>query len=171
MVYYIDDKRVQTVNELPFEFAYDFSIITTPSVKITAKAYLSDGTLASSKDYQLKLVSPAIKVLYDGEVLRFDQLPTVIEGRTLVPMKTIFVTFGMTVSYDAPTKTITAKNAAHEIKLTIGNPIATVDGKPVQLDVPPRIISGRTMVPLKFISQSLGLGVEYDAKTRVITIE
>lgn len=57
---------------------------------------------------------------------------------------------------------ITTNKSAATIKLKIGDPGAFVNDKQVNLDVPAAIVSGRTMVPLRFISESLGTEVEWD---------
>lgn len=56
------------------------------------------------------------------------------------------------------------------VQLTIGSKTATVNGKEVTLDVPPMVVSGRTLVPLRFISESMGSTIVYDAPTRTIKI-
>ena len=56
------------------------------------------------------------------------------------------------------------------IKLVIDNPIAEIDGEEVILDVPPTIINGRTLVPLRFIAESFGAEIVWDGKTRTITL-
>lgn len=56
------------------------------------------------------------------------------------------------------------------IKLQIGNKIAYVDGNELTLDVPPQIINGRTMVPVRFISEGLGAEVGWDGATKTVTI-
>lgn len=168
--YYIDDRLVGTVHDLPFEMTYDFSKLTKSSVKLTAKAFLKSGKLAIGKEYQLNLIPQTIRVLYDDEYLRFDQPPIVVEGRTLVPMRTIFEVFGMNVTYDDASKTVTAKNKDHTITLTIGNNTAYVDGEAISLDAAPCIVSGWTLVPLRFISQSMGLDVTYNEDSRMITL-
>lgn len=56
------------------------------------------------------------------------------------------------------------------IKLTVGSKDATINDKPVTLDVPPVIQDGRTLVPLRFISEAFGAKVDWDDKTRSITI-
>jgi len=56
------------------------------------------------------------------------------------------------------------------IQLTIGSKTATINGKDVTLDVPPMVVSGRTLVPLRFISESMGSTIVYDAPTRTIKI-
>lgn len=56
------------------------------------------------------------------------------------------------------------------IKLYIGSKNGTVNGKPITLDVPPIIQNGRTLVPLRFVSETIGASVNWDDKTRSITI-
>ena len=169
--YYIDRKLVKVSKQLPFDFEYDFSKSNLDHARITARAYLPDGTLVMQKDYEVDLISPVIKVKYQGEVLRFDQAPVVVNGRTLVPMKRIFEAFGMTVSYEARTRTITAEGQNHKVVLVLGEKTALVDGEVVALDVPVTAVAGRTMVPLKFIGQSIGLSVTYDGAQRTVIIE
>ncbi|MCD6107236.1 MAG: copper amine oxidase N-terminal domain-containing protein, partial [Caldisericaceae bacterium] len=52
----------------------------------------------------------------------------------------------------------------------IGTPYASVSGKKVLLDSPPLIVKGRTMVPLRFIAETLGAEVTWDEATKSITI-
>lgn len=56
------------------------------------------------------------------------------------------------------------------IQLTIGSKSAMVNGKEIALDVPPMVINGRTLVPLRFIGEALGSTVVYDAPTKSIKI-
>lgn len=169
--YYINDSLEFTSNTLPFDFNYDFSKETSNKVKITVKAYASNGNLVASKDYQLNLKPQPIKVYYQNTPIIFDQPPVIVEGRTLVPMRKLFETFGMSVDYINDTKEIIAHNDDHEIILKIGSNIALVNGKKMMLDVPASLISDRTMVPLRFVGQSIGLDVEYIYETRTIYIE
>jgi len=50
------------------------------------------------------------------------------------------------------------------IVLTIGSPVATVNGGSVTLDVAPFIKDSRTFVPLRFVSEQLGTNVTYTTK-------
>jgi hypothetical protein len=59
--------------------------------------------------------------------------------------------------------------APQEIKLTIGKKIATLSGKAVTLDVAPYIVSGRTLVPLRFIGDAMGAKIDWEPKTQKIT--
>lgn len=101
----------------------------------------------------------------DKELISKDP-PVVINGRTLVPMRAVFQSFNMSVGWNNEDQTIVSGN----IYLQINNPIALVSNKEVILDVPPRLINGRTYVPLRFISESLGKNVMYDEKLNRIDI-
>lgn len=57
-----------------------------------------------------------------------------------------------------------------EIIMQLDNNIAKVNGKTVTLDVPPTAKNGRTLVPIRFVAEALGCRVDYEAKTKTITI-
>lgn len=112
----------------------------------------------------------AIKVEIDGDVIQFDQGAVSVNGRTLVPMRTIFEELESTVQWTAKTKTITANRGTKKITLVVGSKTATVNGQKITLDVPPQIINGRTLVPLRFISEALGAKVDWNNKTKTVSI-
>ncbi|MFF2796915.1 copper amine oxidase N-terminal domain-containing protein [Lysinibacillus xylanilyticus] len=112
----------------------------------------------------------AIKVEMDGDVIQFDQGAVSVNGRTLVPMRTIFEELESTVQWTAKTKTITANRGTKKITLVVGSKTATVNGQKITLDVPPQIINGRTLVPLRFISEALGAKVDWNNKTKTVSI-
>ncbi len=56
------------------------------------------------------------------------------------------------------------------IKLVVDSTTAEVNGEEVTLDVPPTVINGRTLVPLRFIAESFGAEVGWDGETRTITL-
>ena len=96
--------------------------------------------------------------------------PVLNQGRSLVPLRAIFETMGAKVNWNQDTKTITGGKDNIEIKLSIGDKIATVNDKKVVLDVPATVINGSTLVPTRFIAESLGAKVEWDNKARSILI-
>lgn len=112
----------------------------------------------------------SIKVILDQKKLNFDQPPVIHNGRTLVPLRAIFEAFGADVGWDQVTKTVTAIKDDIKIVLQIGNLEATVNDLPIKLDVPSKIVNGRTLVPVRFISESLGTIVAWDGETKTVTI-
>lgn len=111
-----------------------------------------------------------VKVYIGGERLAFDVPPAIESERTLVPMRAILEALGAAVEWDGSTRTVTATRRDTTIVLTIGQQTALVNGRPVSLDVPARIIEGRTLVPLRFLSENLGETVTWDGDTRTIKI-
>ena len=109
----------------------------------------------------------ASQVVIDGKSLVFDAEPVIIKGRVLVPFRGIFEALDADVHWYSDTGKVIAHKGNTTIEITIGGPTLK-NGKPVSLDVPPRIIRGRTMVPIRFVSEALGAQVHWDkARQRV----
>ncbi|MEF3245081.1 MAG: phosphodiester glycosidase family protein [Caldisericaceae bacterium] len=100
---------------------------------------------------------------------------TIIENRTYVPLRFVAEKMGCTVNWDPLDKKITVINGVNKIELWIGKSKAVVNGKVSQIDpanpkVIPIIKSGRTLVPIRFISESLGFYVSYNSKKKLVSI-
>ncbi len=111
-----------------------------------------------------------IKVLLDGKEISMDVRPVIENGRTLVPLRAIFEALGARVSWDGSTKTATAVRDGTEIRLVIDSDAALKNGEKKRLDVPARIHDGRTLVPLRFVSEALGARVDWDAAAYAVII-
>ncbi|MEW6172283.1 MAG: stalk domain-containing protein [Bacillota bacterium] len=111
-----------------------------------------------------------ITVLVDGKKLSCDTPPVIEGGRTLVPLRAIFEALGAEVDWDGETRTVTGRKGSTAIKLVIGPKTAYVNGEPVTLDVPGKIMSGRTLVPLRFIGESLGAKVGWDGAKHTVMV-
>ena len=103
-----------------------------------------------------------VKVYIDGEVQSFDQPALLEKATTMVPMRGIFEKLGASVNWDESSRTITATKAQTIISLTLNQKTAYVDGKEIELQVAPFSVSGRTLVPLRFISEALGANVSWE---------
>ncbi|ANY66819.1 hypothetical protein BBD42_10350 [Paenibacillus sp. BIHB 4019] len=113
----------------------------------------------------------AISVLLNGSKVSFDkQEPVNQSGRVLVPLRGIFEAFGAEVKWDAATKKITAVKDDRTVTLTIGSTTAYVNGTAVTLDVPASVVNGRTLVPVRFISEGLDMDAAWDAATATVKI-
>ncbi|MBC8015696.1 MAG: copper amine oxidase N-terminal domain-containing protein, partial [Sporomusaceae bacterium] len=111
-----------------------------------------------------------IKVSIDGKYIDFKVYPTIVDGTTLVQLKPIFQALGAQVSWDDDTKTVTGVKNSSKIMLQIDNSVATVNGNNINLQVAARIIEGNTMVPARFIAESLGADVGWDSDTNTVLI-
>ena len=113
--------------------------------------------------------------LVNGKSITLDagSIPLLKNGRTFIGIRFMAeIVFAKTaqVSYDAKTQTVFFELGSKKIELTINKPVAIVNGKQVRLDAPPFIQNGRTLVPLRFVSENLDASVEYNPQTRGITI-
>jgi len=115
-------------------------------------------------------ISDDITVFVDFNEIEFDVSPTIIEGRTVVPLRAIFESLDAQVEWDEMTRTVTGYRNNTSVSLVIDSKIATVNGEQVQLDVPATIVSGRTLVPARFISESLGAKVSWDGELRKVEV-
>lgn len=135
-----------------------------------------------------------IEVLLNGERITFDQQPFVENGRALVPMRAIFEALGADVYWFEDGQAIIAVKNEIKINLVIGDTklekinipvnstiddIAEIfsnddnweeDGE-IELDVPPQIVNGRTMVPLRAISEALDIDVAWDGNTNAVYLK
>ncbi|WP_313640677.1 copper amine oxidase N-terminal domain-containing protein, partial [Paenibacillus sp.] len=111
-----------------------------------------------------------IKVTINGNQLYFDVNPQSIDGRTFVPMRGIFEALGSDIKWDGKTQTVTGSKGETTVKLTINQKQAYINGKTVNLDAPATIVKGSTLVPVRFIAESLGADVKWDASTSTVII-
>jgi len=117
-----------------------------------------------------------ITVTLNGTPLVFDVAPIIIDGRTLVPMRAIYEALNFEVEWIEETQTINAvkNDSSIRIEMQIGNSQMRIRNVPspsdIELDVPPRIINGRTLVPLRAISTAIGANVDWEEATRTVTI-
>ncbi len=146
-------------------------------VNIT-EIYDTGHVLVSVKDearnettYIGRLKKPAVvKVTVGGEKVRFDVLPSITEGRTLVPLRAIFEALGASVSWNQETQTVTADKDGLQIVLTIGAGQFTVGGETKSLDVPAQIVDGRTLVPARAVAEAFGCNVDWDGVNSTVII-
>ncbi len=109
-------------------------------------------------------------VSVNGKATSIDAAPEIVASRTFVPMRFIAESFGATVEWLPETQGITITLGDHTIGLQIGNATAVIDGTIVSLPAAPYIKNGRTMVPLRVISEAFGGDVVWDPAARTITI-
>ncbi len=114
--------------------------------------------------------APYVRVYVDGQQIGFDVPPMIAAGRVLVPLRGVFERLGAIVTWDPGTQTVLAARGDTEIALRIGDPLARINGQRTPMDVPALVVSGRTMVPLRFVSQALGAQVTWDASTATVQV-
>ncbi|MGI8924801.1 MAG: copper amine oxidase N-terminal domain-containing protein [Fimbriimonadales bacterium] len=112
-----------------------------------------------------------ISVTVDGRTVSFQGAgPMMISGRVMVPLRGVLEAMGAYIEYRAATRTIIARRGNTDIELGLGDRSALVNGRTVMLDVPAATVMGSTMVPLRFMGESLGADVRWIESTKSVVI-
>lgn len=120
----------------------------------------------------LYLNNPIMTVTNNGvtKSVTLEAAPYAPRGTTLVPVRAITEAFGFTVKWDGTTQEVFVTQGKIAIKLKIGSKTAYVNGNEVEMLESAQIINGKTVIPLRFISENMGYEVEWDGATSKITI-
>lgn len=102
-------------------------------------------------------------------------VPVIVESRTFLPIRAIVEALGGSIAWTAAEQKVTIILASDIIELFIGKSAARVNGSPVSVDpanvkVTPRIVGGRTMLPVRFITEQLGGTVVWNDATKTATL-
>ncbi|MCL2462390.1 MAG: copper amine oxidase N-terminal domain-containing protein [Defluviitaleaceae bacterium] len=122
-----------------------------------------------------------VSVVLDGAALSFDVPPQIINDRVMVPFRAIAEAMGAKVSWDQGMQMITMELNDKFVMMTVGNSTMWYgDHRPnpdqkggliaYEMDSPPVIVDGRTLVPIRAIAEALGAEVGWDAETETVTI-
>lgn len=116
-------------------------------------------------------VIPVENVLIGKGNAKFDTPPVIKHGRTLIPVRAVSEAMGATVEWNDEEKIATITKDEIVIKFNLAENKVYVGEAEVALDVPAEVMNNRTMVPLRFIAEQLGLNVEWDEELGTIEIE
>lgn len=111
-----------------------------------------------------------IKVILDGKTLDFDVPPVIQDGRTLVPMRAIFEKLGYTVEWNEENRAIKATDGSNTINMYIDFYTFWRNGEALPTDVAPCIVDGRTLVPVRVVSEASGCSVQWNEVTQTVFI-
>lgn len=111
-----------------------------------------------------------IIIQINGQKFESDVAPQIQQGRVLLPMRLIFEALGAQVNWDPAYRTVNAEKGSTTVSLAIGSSFAKVNGVVKTLDTPAVIVQNRTLVPVRFVAESLGSDVQWDGVTRTVFI-
>ena len=114
--------------------------------------------------------SETVNVYLDNELIQFDVHPQIINGRTMVPMRAIFEKLGMNIKWNEETHTVIATKYGVFIELPINSTIVYRNTIEHTIDVSAQLVNGRTLVPVRFVSELAGANVNWDEQTNSVYI-
>lgn len=113
-----------------------------------------------------------IVIYLDGQRLESDVSPYILPkvNVTMVPLRVISEGLGASVLWSQATRTVTIKKSDSVITMTSGRQQATVDSTVVDLDASVELKQGRVMVPIRFVSENLGIQVTWNQSEQTINL-
>lgn len=109
-----------------------------------------------------------IQLFMNGKQLVPEVAPRIVNDNTIVPIRIIAESLGSKVSWDPKLRKVSVVKEGTNIQLFIDKKQATVAGKSYSLETAPTIIEGNTMLPIRFVSEKLGVEVKWDDPTRSV---
>jgi len=175
-VYTPTPQEMQTFREATAPITEWLKTVIDPSLVNEYLAAVAQAKVASTT---VKLQIGKINFTVNGQARTLDSPPIIKNSRTLLPLRAIIEALEGTISWDASEKkvtvTLSSNSGDNVIELWIGKNTVKVNGVDTPIDatnakVVPEIINGRTMLPLRFISESLGAKVDWNGTAQAITV-
>ncbi len=113
-----------------------------------------------------------VQITLDGSVLSSDVAPYVRQDLnvTMVPLRVIGEGLGAQVDWVPSIKQVTISQGNTAIRMLAGQKQAEINGTIITLEANAEVAAGRMMVPLRFVSSHLGVGVEWDNKNKIVRL-
>lgn len=149
---------------------YSDSKLTKPfdfSAELTANSTLY-AKWKENNEIILTIGSQKISVF--GREIQNDVAPKIVNDRTMLPIRIVAESLGGTVTWNGELQRVTIQKGADVILITIGADTAYVNGTAVKLDAAAFVENGRTYLPLRFISETLGAQVAWNEAEKTVTI-
>ncbi|NJJ39434.1 stalk domain-containing protein [Paenibacillus apii] len=141
--------------------AFDNISFTMPS--LSSEAGLLTGTASMTIGQKTLTVNGTKKAI--------DSAPLVQNGTTYVPIRYVLDAFGGSASWDPVTRKIMVLRGSKALDLTVNKKEFVLNGVRQSAEVAPLLLKGRTLVPLRLVSEQLGLTVKWEQETKTVTIE
>lgn len=142
--------------------------ISFDNIRFTAPVTGGDTGLPSATAV---MVTGSKTMTVNGEKVTMDAVPLIKDGVTYVPVRYVVDAFGGEATWTASSKKITVTRGLTVLELTVGKKEYLLNGAAKQGTVTPLITNGRTLVPLRMVSEQLGITVNWEQKTKSITLQ
>lgn len=111
-----------------------------------------------------------IKITLNGKEIKTDAAPFIKNNRTLVPIRFISEALNYDVKWNEKAQTVNINNQKDTLDLKINSDKVLVNGDEKTIDVAPVIYKNRTFVPIRFVSENLGVNVGWNDKTSTVIL-
>jgi len=155
-----------------------FLILLILCIAVMASTSLSASAMMIQYDNKTVDYTGSIYELkVNGNKVETPMPPIIFNDRALVPVREVFEALGADVGYDTDKKEVSVAYGNVNLRLTIGRNTAYINNLEVSIpdNVTPKLIakkneSAKTMVPVRFISETIGMNVDFDGENGIINI-
>ena len=113
----------------------------------------------------------SVQVRVDGVAKNPSISPVVVNHITLIPMNDIFSAMGAKINWNSAETQVTVELGAESIVFSVDSREAIVNGITKNMPLKAEMMEGNMMVPLRFVSDEMGIGINWDRDSRQITIQ
>ena len=148
----------------------DVAETKTESEEVEKQEAKPEDTNKTNSAEEIVLKIGSTEVLVDGKAIKNDVAPIVKDGRTFLPIRVIAENMGASISWNGANQSLIITKGDTEITVFVNKTEAKVNTKMVPLSAPAFIESGRTYLPVRFVTENLGAEVIWDNATKTVTI-
>lgn len=110
------------------------------------------------------------RLLLDDVEIVSDVPPIVRNSTTLVPVRVVTENLGYDVQYSKENKQVTVENGDRKLIMVLDQMTAYINGEETQMTMPPTVQSERVLVPIRFMSNFLGIDISWDQQSKTVLL-
>lgn len=111
-----------------------------------------------------------LNIYVNNKKVIFENKPLLVNGNTLAPIREVIESIGGEVKWVEESQTIIININDSVVELMIDDNMAFINGEPNMLEEPATLINNRTYIPVRYIAETIGGDVTWDASTSSIHI-
>ncbi|MBB6215602.1 hypothetical protein HNQ80_001691 [Anaerosolibacter carboniphilus] len=149
------------INKIGIALSMSILMMSTP-------AFAADASLQ-----EIKFSIGQTQYIVGSMTKDMEAAPYIKDGRTMLPIAYVADAAGIkaeNIQWDGSTKTVTIFKGDSIVQMVIGSREMKIDGRTITMETVPEIVNGRTMLPIKYIGDALGVDVQWNGVTKTVTV-
>lgn len=146
-----------------------FKLFSTPLPSFAARTYMDHGITCTESYFPTKdfhhpsqTMNEPVTVHVNGRYLITDVAPTIINGRTFLPLRATGEAMNVTIHWNQLTQTVTANKNNTTVSFTLGKNVYLINGQAHTADAAPILLNNRLLLPLRIFSEALDAKVHWN---------
>lgn len=111
-----------------------------------------------------------VGIVVDGKTLSLERQPVAIDGRILAPARSTFANLDASVEWNPKKEQVDITKGSTTIQMKIGQKRVKINDTYYVMDVPPILVRGTVMVPIRFVAETFNTGIGWDGKSKTVVI-